>query len=109
MVVVAKASTCVAGMTGTRVTEPGACRGTTKSTADRLRLTLETVVPLLAASQRATLLLEVGHADSWEGRCCVVLSSVLMDLVDGHGGMDNMGLNGLCVIVSNGNVQSAIL
>jgi len=61
------------------------------------RLALETVVTLLAAGQNSALLLKVGHADSWEGRGAVVLGSVVVDLVDWDGGVDDMGLDGLLV------------
>jgi len=70
--------------------------GATESTTNRARLALETVEALLAASEDTTLLLEVGHADSRKGRSGVVLSSVVVDLVDGDGGVDNGGLDGLC-------------
>jgi hypothetical protein len=63
-------------------------------------LTLEAVVTLLAASQDTTLLLEVGHRDGRKSRGAVVLGSVVVNLVDGDGGVDNVGLDGL--LVDNG-------
>lgn len=71
-----------------------------KSAADGARLTLEAVVALLAPSEDTPLLLEVTHADSWEGRGGVMLSGVVVDLVNGHGRVDNVRLNGLCGRVS---------
>ena len=70
--------------------------GTTNSAG----LTLEAVVTLLAASQDTTLLLKVGHGDGRKSRGAVVLGSVVVDLVDGDGGVDNVGLDGL--LVDNG-------
>lgn len=64
-----------------------------ESTTDRAWLTLETVEALLTASQNTTLLLEVGHADSGKGGSGVVLSCVVVNLVDGHGGVDDGGLD----------------
>ena len=67
--------------------------GATESTANGARLALETVEALLATSEDTTLLLEVGHADSGKGRGGVVLGSVVVNLVDGDGGVDNGGLD----------------
>jgi hypothetical protein len=66
-------------------------------TTDSAGLTLEAVVTLLAASQDTTLLLEVGHGDGRKSRGAVVLGSVVVNLVDGDGGVDNVGLDGLLV------------
>lgn len=78
----------------------GSAAGTAEGTTNRAWLTLEAVVALLTAGQDTTLLLKVGHADSWEGRGGVVLSSVVVNLVDGHGGVDDVGLDGL--LLDNG-------
>lgn len=67
---------------------------------DSAGLTLEAVVTLLAASQDTTLLLEVGHGDGRKSRGAVVLGSVVVDLVDRDGGVDNVRLDGL--LVDNG-------
>lgn len=63
---------------------------------DGARLALEAVVALLAAGEDAALVLEVGHADGWEGGGGVVLGGVVVDLVDWHGGVHDMRLDGLC-------------
>jgi hypothetical protein len=63
-------------------------------------LTLEAIVALLTASQDTALLLEVGHRDGGKSRGGVVLGSVVVNLVDGDGGVDNVRLNGL--LVDNG-------
>lgn len=75
----------------------GGAGGTAKGTANRAWLTLETVVALLAAGQNTTLLGELRHGDGWESRGGVVLSSVVVNLVDWHGGVDNVRLDGLLV------------
>lgn len=68
--------------------------GASKSAANGLGLALETVVTLLATGQDTTLLLEVGHADGRESRGRVNLGGVVVNLVDGNGGVDNGGLDG---------------
>lgn len=62
----------------------------------RLRLADEAVLALLAAGEGAALCLELGHGDGGEGRCGVVLGSIVVDLVDGDGGVGDVRLNGLC-------------
>lgn len=62
------------------------------------RLALETILALLTTSQRAAGLLELGHGDGRESRGLVVLGSVVVDLVDGDGGVGDVRLNGLCEI-----------
>lgn len=62
------------------------------------RLALKAVLALLTASQRAARLLELGHGDGRESRGLVVLGSVVVDLVDGDGGVGDVRLNGLCEI-----------
>ena len=66
-----------------------AMRRTTKGATDRLGLALEAIVALFTAGQRAALTLKVGHAHGRKGRGSVVLGLVMMDLVDGNGGVDN--------------------
>jgi hypothetical protein len=66
------------------------------ATTNLTRLALESIVTLLTASENTTLLLKVGHGDGWECGGRVVLGSVVVDLVDWDGGVDNVGLNGLC-------------
>jgi len=66
-------------------------------TSNRARLTLKAVVTLFTASEGTTLPLELLHADSRKGGCRVVLSSVVVDLVDGNSGVNNVRLNGLLV------------
>lgn len=64
---------------------------------DGARLTLEAVVTLLAASENTTLLLKVGHADGRKSRGAVVLGSVVVNLVDGDSGVNDVRLNSLLV------------
>ena len=56
----------------------------------------EAILALLAADERAALCLELGHGDGGESRCGVVLGGVVVDLVDGNGGVGDVRLNGLC-------------
>lgn len=63
-------------------------------------LTLEAIVTLLAAGQDTTLLLKVGHGDGGKSRGSVVLGGVVVNLVNGDGGVDNVRLDGL--LVDNG-------
>ena len=60
------------------------------------RLAGEAVLALLAAGEGAALLLEVGHGDSGERGSAVVLGGVVVDLVNGDGGVGDVRLNGLC-------------
>ena len=62
----------------------------------RLGLANETVSALLAAAEGTARLLELVHGNRREGRSGVVLGSVVVDLVDGDGGVGNVRLNGLC-------------
>lgn len=73
---------------------------TNGSSSNRARLTLKTIVTLLAAREDTALLLELVHADSGEGRGRVVLSSVVVDLVDRNSGVDDVRLN--CLLVDDG-------
>ena len=63
-------------------------------------LTLEAVVALLTTGQDTALLLEVGHADGGQGGSGVVLGRVVVHLVDGDGGVDDVWLDGFCRIIS---------
>jgi hypothetical protein len=56
----------------------------------------EAILTLLTADERATLCLELSHRDCGEGRGGVVLGGVVVDLVDGDGGVGDVGLDGLC-------------
>ena len=64
---------------------------------DSARFTLEAVVTLLAASENTALLLKVGHADGRESRGAVVLGSVVVNLVDGDSGVNDVKLDSLLV------------
>jgi len=68
--------------------------GSTESTTNRAGLTLEAIEALLTTSENTTLLLEVSHADNRESRGGVVLSSVVVNLVDGNSGVDDGRLDG---------------
>jgi len=50
---------------------------------------------LLATAQDATLLLKLVDVDRGKGGGAVVLSRVVVDFVDGHGGVDDLGLDDL--------------
>ena len=62
----------------------------------RFGLANEAVLALLTADEGAALCLELRHGDCGEGRGSVVLSGVVVDLVDGNGGVGDVGLDGLC-------------
>jgi hypothetical protein len=62
----------------------------------RLGLANEAVLTLLAADEGTALLLELGHGNGGESGGSVVLGGVVVDLVDGDGGVGDVGLNGLC-------------
>lgn len=88
------------GVGGVRASEAGAggdTGGRGVGATNSAGLTLEAVVTLLAASQDTTLLLKVGHGDGGKSRGSVVLGGIVVNLVDGDGGVDNMRLNGLLV------------
>ena len=61
-----------------------------------LGLADEAVSALLAAGEGAAGLLELLHGDSRKSGGGVVLGSVVVDLVDGDGGVGDVGLDGLC-------------
>lgn len=61
----------------------------------RLGLADETVSTLLATGEGTARLLELLHGNSGKSRSGVVLGSVVVDLVDGHGGVGDVRLNGL--------------
>lgn len=65
--------------------------------ADVLGLALKVVIALVTAVEEASLLLPVRHVDGGQRGRLVVLRLVVVRLVDGHGGVDDMGLNGLLV------------
>lgn len=91
------------GVGGVRASEAGAggdTGGGGVGATDSAGLTLEAIVTLLAAGQDTTLLLKVGHGDGGKSRGSVVLGGVVVNLVDGDGGVDNVRLDGL--LVDNG-------
>jgi hypothetical protein len=59
--------------------------------------TLELIVALLAAAKDTTLGLELVHGHGRQSSGLVVGSSVVVNLVDGDSGVDNIGLNDLLV------------
>jgi len=61
----------------------------------RLGLADETVSTLLATGEGTARLLELLHGNSGKSRGSVVLGGVVVDLVDGHGGVGDVRLNGL--------------
>jgi hypothetical protein len=62
----------------------------------RLGLADEAVLTLLATGEGTALCLELGHGDGRESRGGVVLGGVVVDLVDGDGGVGDVRLDGLC-------------
>ena len=88
------------GVGGVRASEAGAggdTGGGGVGATDSAGLTLEAIVALLAAGQDTTLLLKVGHGDGGKSRGSVVLGGVVVNLVDGNGGVDNVRLDSLLV------------
>ena len=69
--------------------------GHATSTADVLGDTLERIVTLLTAGKGATLGGELLHGHGGQGSSVVVGGLVVVNLVDGNGGVDNIGLDGL--------------
>lgn len=61
------------------------------------RLTLKSVCALFTTTENTASLLELGHAHSRQSGGCVVLGLVVVDLVDGDGGVCNVGFNDLLV------------
>lgn len=62
----------------------------------RLGLADEAVSTLLAAGEGTARLLELLHGDGRKSRGGVVLSSVVVNLVDGDGGVGDVRLDSLC-------------
>jgi hypothetical protein len=72
-------------------------KATSGSTADVLGHTLELIVTLLAAAENTTLALELVHGHSRESSGLMMSSSIVVNLVDGNSGVDNVGLDDLLV------------
>jgi hypothetical protein len=60
-----------------------------------LRDTLESIIALLAAGKSSTLVLELVHGHGRKSSGAVVGGLVVVNLVDGNGGVNNVGLDGL--------------
>jgi len=95
MVVVTSTLSQTGGPPRTLATEDTPVRAITQRAPDLAGLALEGVGSLLAAVERAVLVLELVHGDGGEGGCGVVLCFVVVDFVDGDCGVDDGGLNGL--------------
>jgi len=67
----------------------------TSCTRNGTRLTLKAIVAGLATTESATLGFELWHAHCRKSRGCVVLGSVVVDLMDRDNSMNNVGLNHL--------------
>lgn len=67
------------------------------SATDVLWYTLELVVTLLTASENTTLGLELVHGHGWQSSGLVVGSSIVVNLMDGNSGVNNIGLDDLPV------------
>jgi hypothetical protein len=70
------------------------------SATDVLGDTLKLVVALLAAGESTALGLELLHGHGWESSSLMVGSLVMVNLMDGDGSVDNVGLDGL--LLNNG-------
>jgi len=92
MVAVLASDRSSTGSTGT--TKSGVVR-TTQSVSNGARLASEGIGALLTTCERASLLLELGHGDSGKRGGGVVLGFVVVDFMDGDGGVDDGGLDGL--------------
>jgi hypothetical protein len=68
---------------------------TSKSTAYSSGLATESIGALFTTGKGSSLALELIHGDGRELGSTVVLSLVLVDFVDGHSGVDDVGLNRL--------------
>jgi len=62
----------------------------------RLGLADEAVSTLLATGKGATRLLELLHGDGGKGGSCMVLGSVVVNLVNRNSGVGDVRLNCLC-------------
>jgi hypothetical protein len=71
-----------------------------EGTANVLGLTLETIVTLLTTTKNTSLLLELSHSHGRKLGSLMVLSGVVVDLVNGNGGVNNRRLDSL--LVDNG-------
>jgi len=60
-------------------------------------VTLKLIDSFVTTMKCAALLLEFTHVYGWEGRCCMVLGGVEVLLVNWHGGVDYVWLDGLLV------------
>jgi len=98
-VVVAVAGVLVAVGTASLVGKTSGGSNAT-GTADVLGDTLELVVALLTASKSSALGLELLHGHGWESSSLMVGSLVMVNLMDGDGGVDDVGLDGL--LLNNG-------
>lgn len=81
------------GASGTA--QAGAGGTSTEGGGNWLGLTLKPVDTLLASTEATSLRAELIHADSGESRGGVVLSLVVVDFVDGNGGVDDGWLDSL--------------
>jgi len=68
--------------------------------ANRPWLALESIIEFLSTGQRTTLFLEICHVNSWEGGGRMMLSSIVVDFVDGNRGVYDVRLD--CLFVNNG-------
>ena len=98
-IVVAMAGVLVAVGANSLVGETCGSSDTT-STADVLGNTLELVVALLTASKSTAFSLELLHGHSGESGGLMVSSLVMVNLMDGDSGVDDVGLNSL--LLDNG-------
>jgi len=71
--------------------------GSGRSVRDTLGASLKGIGALSSTAEGATLLLVLLHRDRGQGGSAVDTSLVVMNLVDWHGGVDDLGLDGLLV------------
>ena len=97
VVIPGSGSSCGASVVTVMAGGAGGASGASEGTSNSSWLTLEPIITLFTAGQAPALLLEVCHADSGQRRCGVVLAFIVVDFVDGDGGVDDGWLDSLLV------------
>lgn len=80
---------CIAGKTGA-----SGARGVGRVRSESLRSAVKMVVADFAAVEMAAVLLELVHTEGGESGNAVVLGVFMVSLMDRHGSVDDMRLNG---------------
>ena len=97
VVIAGSGSSCGASVVTVMAGGASGASGASEGTANSSWLTLEPIITLFTAGQAPALLLEVCHADSGQRRCGVVLGFIVVDFVDGDGGVDDGWLDSLLI------------